>query len=129
LPKRHKWLTNRHKFNGKVEKRDKPNELTNGNAVFAEMARLPMTKYGKINKRSRAQWEYNWTKKSIFFELPYWKDLMIRRIFYAMHIEKNICDNIIGMLLNIEGKNKDIDKVRKDLTKKDYMSRVTFEGS
>ena len=33
-----------------------------------------------------------------------------------MHIEKNICDIIIGTLLNIEGKSKDTLKSRIDLT-------------
>ena len=32
-----------------------------------------------------------------------------------MHIEKNVCDNIIGTLLDIEGKSKDNLKARKDL--------------
>ena len=34
----------------------------------------------------------------------------------VMHIEKNICDIIIGTLLNIEGKTKDTLKSRIDLT-------------
>ena len=32
-----------------------------------------------------------------------------------MHIEKNMCDIILGTLLNIEGKTKDTLKARKDL--------------
>ncbi|CAL5336869.1 unnamed protein product [Camellia sinensis] len=32
-----------------------------------------------------------------------------------MHIEKNICDNLVGTLLSIDGKNKDTDKPRLDL--------------
>ena len=32
-----------------------------------------------------------------------------------MHIEKNICDNVVGTLLSIDGKNKDTDKTRLDL--------------
>ena len=32
-----------------------------------------------------------------------------------MHIEKNICDNLAGTLLGIEGKSKDTDKARMDL--------------
>ena len=32
-----------------------------------------------------------------------------------MHIQKNICGNILGTLLNIEGKIKDTFKARKDL--------------
>ena len=32
-----------------------------------------------------------------------------------MHIEKNICDNFLGTLLNLEGKSKDNYKAHKDL--------------
>lgn len=32
-----------------------------------------------------------------------------------MHIEKNILDNLLGILLNLDGKNKDTEKARKDL--------------
>ena len=32
-----------------------------------------------------------------------------------MHIEKNLCDSILGTLLNIEGKTKDTFKARQDL--------------
>ncbi|GMP72870.1 hypothetical protein CsSME_00030763 [Camellia sinensis var. sinensis] len=32
-----------------------------------------------------------------------------------MHIEKNICDNLVGTLLSIDGKNTDTDKARLDL--------------
>ncbi len=47
---------------------------------------------------------------------PLWKDLDLRHNLDVMHIEKNICDNIIGTLLNIEGKTKDTLKSRIDLT-------------
>ena len=32
-----------------------------------------------------------------------------------MHVEKNICDNVVGTLLCIDGKSKDTDKARMDL--------------
>ena len=32
-----------------------------------------------------------------------------------MHIEKNVCDNLLGTLLNIDGKTKDNMKARLDL--------------
>jgi hypothetical protein len=32
-----------------------------------------------------------------------------------MHIEKNVCDSLIGLLLNIKGKTKDGINVRKDM--------------
>jgi len=57
----------------------------------------------------------NWTKKSIFFELSYWSQLLLRHKLDVMHIEKNVCDNLLGTLLNIEGKTKDTTNARLDL--------------
>ncbi|KAL6279615.1 hypothetical protein ACE6H2_016496 [Prunus campanulata] len=48
-----------------------------------------------------------WKKKSKFFDLEYWKYLPVRHALDVMHIEKNVCDSIIGTLLEIPGKNKD----------------------
>ena len=58
-------------------------------------------------KREHAKLEHNWKKKSIFFQLPYWKTLILHYNLDVMHIEKNICDSIIGTLLSIDGKSKD----------------------
>ena len=33
--------------------------------------------------------QHNWHKKSIFWELLYWKNLLLRRNLNVMHIEKN----------------------------------------
>ena len=63
-------------------------------------------------------------KKKYFFKLPYWLRLLLRHKLDIMHIEKNVCDNLVGTLLKIEGKIKDttnawVDlqylKIRKDL--------------
>ncbi|KAL6289134.1 hypothetical protein ACE6H2_006644 [Prunus campanulata] len=56
-----------------------------------------------------------WKKKSKFFDLEYWKYLPVRHVLDVMHIEKNICDSIIGTLLEIPGKNKDGIAARLDL--------------
>ncbi|CAL8173720.1 unnamed protein product [Prunus armeniaca] len=56
-----------------------------------------------------------WKKKSIFFDLEYWKYLPVRHVLDVMHIEKNVCDSIIGTLLEIPGKNKDRIAARLDL--------------
>ncbi|XP_039142864.1 uncharacterized protein LOC120280181 isoform X1 [Dioscorea cayenensis subsp. rotundata] len=58
---------------------------------------------------------YNWKKKSIFFELPYWEHNLVQHNLDVMHIEKNICDSLLGTLLNIAGKSKDTLKARLDL--------------
>jgi hypothetical protein len=50
-----------------------------------------------------------------FFEPPYWSFLLIRHNLDVMHIEKNICESILGTLLQIEGKSKDSEKARLDM--------------
>jgi len=69
--------------------------------------------YGKTLKHCGV--ENIWKKKSIFFELPYWSKLDVRHCIDVMHVEKNVCDSIIGTLLNIKGKTKDAINARKDL--------------
>ncbi|GJT18586.1 uncharacterized protein Tco_0877292 [Tanacetum coccineum] len=56
-----------------------------------------------------------WKKKSIFFKLPYWEHMLLRHNLDVMHIEKNVCDNIIGTLLGHKGKSKDNYNARLDL--------------
>ncbi|XP_058185698.1 uncharacterized protein LOC131302924 [Rhododendron vialii] len=63
-------------------------------------------------------------KKSIFFDLEYWKYLLIRHILDVMHIEKNVCESIIGTLLNIPGKTKDGISARLDLVEKDLRQEL-----
>ncbi|XP_020258863.1 uncharacterized protein LOC109835292 [Asparagus officinalis] len=55
-----------------------------------------------------------WKKRSIFFSLPYWKELLLRYNLDVMHIEKNICESIISTMLH-SGKSKDGINARKDL--------------
>ena len=68
--------------------------------------------FGKASKKKRKQCEeetrwHNWRKKSIFFELPYWEALLVRHNLDVMHVEKNICESILGTLLDLAGKSKD----------------------
>ncbi|GJS44251.1 transposase, Ptta/En/Spm [Tanacetum coccineum] len=70
--------------------------------------------YGKKQKKKDDS-TCPWKKRSIFFELPYWQFNSCRHNLDVMHIEKNICDNLIGTLLDINGKTKDHAKARFDL--------------
>lgn len=54
-------------------------------------------------------------KRAFFFELPYWESLAIRHMLDIMHIEKNLCDNILHTLLGTIGKTKDHLSARLDL--------------
>ncbi|XP_074297821.1 uncharacterized protein LOC141628602 [Silene latifolia] len=57
-----------------------------------------------------------WNKKSIFFELPYWEHYPLRHNLDVMHSEKNVCDNILGTLLDMD-KSRDYVNARKGLQK------------
>ena len=54
-------------------------------------------------------------KRSLFFDLPYWKSNLLHHNLDFVHIEKNICDDIIYTLLHEKPKSKDNLNVQKDL--------------
>ncbi|XP_075497779.1 uncharacterized protein LOC142535021 [Primulina tabacum] len=56
-----------------------------------------------------------WKKKSIFFNLPYWKHLHVRHCLDVMHIEKNVFEYLINALMNVKGKTKDNVAARLDM--------------
>ena len=47
--------------------------------------------------------------------LPYWEHNLLFHILDVMNIAKNVCDNFVGTLLNIDHKSKDNMKARLDL--------------
>jgi hypothetical protein len=53
----------------------------------------------------------------IFWELSYWKDLDIHHSIDVMHVEKNVCESLLRILLNTDGKTRDYEHVRTDLKK------------
>jgi hypothetical protein len=54
-----------------------------------------------------------WKKKSIFWDLPYWKVLEVRSSIDVMHVTKNLCVNLLGFL-GVYGKTKDTPEARED---------------
>ena len=51
-------------------------------------------------------------KESIFWKLPYWRDLRVKHFLDVMHIKKIVCNAILGTLMNNSVKTKDIKAVR-----------------
>ncbi|CAN6568406.1 unnamed protein product [Malus baccata var. baccata] len=124
LPADHRFRRQTTTFNGRREHRSAPRQWT-GLQCLEELCTLRFT-FGKPKKntsvgqrRKRTESSTNnksqWKKKSIFYELPYWRHLLIRHNLDVMHIEKNICDNIVGTLLDMDKKSKDGLAARADL--------------
>jgi len=55
----------------------------------------------------------HWKKENIFYFL-YWEYNHQCHNLDVTHIEKNVCDNLLGALWNLDGKSKDNKKARKD---------------
>ena len=131
LQREHPWRLDARSFNGGKEERVTPTALS-GSEVLQQLSNVE-NDFGKAkHKRKGKELDTPWKKRSIVFELPYWKDNRCRHNFDVMHIEKNVCDNIIGTLLDIPGKSKDHTKARLDLlelgVKEDLQPFISTDG-
>ncbi len=54
-----------------------------------------------------------WKKKSIFLDLPYWKDQEVRSAIDVMHVTKNLCVTLLGFL-GVYGKTTDTPEAQED---------------
>ncbi|XP_057770620.1 uncharacterized protein LOC130990399 [Salvia miltiorrhiza] len=93
LEKNHYFRNDLKSFNGNKETRDPPRRPT-GSSILADLEGFEM-KFGKLVSNN-PNLPFNWKKKSILFDLPYWKDNLLPHNLDVMHITKNVCESIIG---------------------------------
>jgi hypothetical protein len=103
-------------FNGNTEKRHPPPNL-----IDHEVYKIVKDVHVVLGKRKRTgkntKEDDMWKKQSIFWELPYWKDLDIRDSINVMHVEKNVFESLLETLLNTDGKTRDHGHTQVDLKK------------
>ncbi|TYK28559.1 uncharacterized protein E5676_scaffold629G002060 [Cucumis melo var. makuwa] len=90
LPPSHPYRRKKSWFDGKVEDRKVP-RITNENAIDTQLKDF-QNLLGKVDKKKRKrqkELKRMWKKRSIFFDLPYWKELVLRHNLDIMHVEKN----------------------------------------
>ncbi|WCJ43095.1 hypothetical protein M5689_023857 [Euphorbia peplus] len=118
LPTNHPFRRNRKSFKkNRTEVGTAPPIMT-GEEILQQLNELGLLKvtdlqYEEVNVHICKT--CGWKKRSIFWDLPYWKTNLIRHILDVMHIEKNVFDNVFNTVMNIEGKTKDNPKAREDL--------------
>ena len=104
-------------FNSEADYQKKP-KLPKGADVFGMVKDLEVI-FGKgpggqsVSKDPITRHTAMWKKKSIFWELEYWKDLEVRSSIDVMHVTKNLCVNLLGFL-GVYGKTKDTPEARED---------------
>nr|XP_051210888.1 uncharacterized protein LOC127328322 [Lolium perenne] len=113
LPRYHPWRSSK-EYNGATERREKRAEFT-PEELKEQLDRVRDVIPCKLQKKRKHENGQCWSRRSCLWDLPYWEDLKLRHNLDVMHIEKNICDNLIGTFMNIQGKTKDTVNSRLDL--------------
>jgi hypothetical protein len=118
LPKRHPFRREKKKFTKDREEKDGPPTYRSSLDVYKRVKSFPQITFGtKVGNQEIKGFKetHNWVKRSIFWELPYWPDLLIRHNLDVMHIEKNVFDNVWNTVMDIPKRTKDNAKARFDL--------------
>nr|XP_051202656.1 uncharacterized protein LOC127316300 [Lolium perenne] len=131
LHRTHRWRKSK-EFNGEAETREKPSEFTK-EELQQQLDKVKDVRPGKLQKKRKREEGQCFSRRSCLWDLPYWSELKLRNNLDVMHIEKNICDNLLGTFLNIEGKTKDTLNSRLDLEdlgiRKELHLRPVEDGS
>ncbi|GKB51240.1 uncharacterized protein Tco_0901993 [Tanacetum coccineum] len=112
LPESHPYRKKKKLFDGRVERR-KMAKLMNGHDTLSRVKDIKNV-FGKKDNAPKNN-KNIWKEKSIFWKLPYWERLQVPHSLDVMHIEKNVSESLIGLLLNIKGKIKYGINARKDM--------------
>ncbi|XP_004488345.1 uncharacterized protein [Cicer arietinum] len=115
LPHNHAFRRSKKGFTKNRVVKDEPPPILNGEEVWGLVHNIPRVIDNAHTKLSGYGVSHNWTKRSIFWDLPYWKDNLLRHNLDVMHIEKNFFDNVFNTVMNVKNKTKDNEKARMDL--------------
>jgi hypothetical protein len=106
IPMKHQFQITKDQFNSKTEKRHPTPHIT-GHEVY-EIVKDVHVVLGKRKMTYKNIEEDDMSKKqSIFWELPYWKDLDVHHLIDVIHAEKNMCESLLRIFLNTNRKTGD----------------------
>jgi hypothetical protein len=122
LPKNDPWRRRGDLFNGKDELKGPPPKRS---GVEIDILLKDCPPPGKVIKKRKRGEKKNkaaveslmgvWKRRSVFWDLLYWKILGTPHFLDVMHIMKNVCESLLATLFNMPDRTKDRPKVRNDL--------------
>ncbi|KAK1694107.1 hypothetical protein QYE76_010804 [Lolium multiflorum] len=126
LPKNDPWRKRGDLFNGKDEVEGPPPRRSGEeiDTLLKNWKDCPPAGKIKIQKRKKGDKRKKkepgpllgvWKRRSVFWDLPYWKILGTPHSLDVMHITKNVCESLLGTVLNMPERTKDGSKARHDL--------------
>lgn len=135
LPREH-HLRRNNEYNGLHGTNQPPGKFTK-EELLAELEKVrhvkPRIKQKESRKRKRSALDSDkianvkiWSRRVCLWDLEYWKNLKVRHNLDVMHIEKNICESLVGTILNIHGKTKDTVNARLDLSDLRIKEKLQF---
>jgi hypothetical protein len=108
------WRKCKDLFNGKLELRDAPC-LRSGEEINELLTSWPECPAPGKKRKAHKSLLKVWKRRSVFWDLPYWKILRMPHSLDVMHITKNVCESLLGTLFNMPDRTKDGPKARHDL--------------
>ncbi|XP_074293337.1 uncharacterized protein LOC141620334 [Silene latifolia] len=102
----------------KFQKNDEPPPIVDGFEIWENIRDYQTIIDGKDAEfKELKKLKMGWFKRCIFWELPYWKHLLLRHNLDVMHIEKNFFELLIHTVMDNKKKTVDNHNSRKDLPK------------
>src|SRR5664279_3217142 len=114
LPKNDPWRRRGDLFNGEDEPRGPPCKRSGEEIkmLLDNWEECPAP--GKKRKAPKPLLDV-WKTRSVFWDLAYWPILDTPHCLDVMQITKNVCESLLGPLLNMPERTKDGSKARNDL--------------
>ena len=124
LPANHPFRRNRTAFRKNKTVTTVPPVVHLGDDILTEIQSLGLKKVTEMDATGTNGpicKTCGWRKRSIFWDLPYWRSNLIRHNSNVIHIEKNVFENVFNTVLNVDRKTKDTFKSKQELN--DYCRR------
>ncbi|XP_048501793.2 uncharacterized protein LOC130589373 [Beta vulgaris subsp. vulgaris] len=104
LPSDHPFRKNKTAFcKNRVENGVAPH-IMSGEELWQCVKDLPKATDGPEALNRLKKDKKGWLKQDILWELPYWKDLILRNNLDVMHVEKNFFDQLINTVMDVKPK-------------------------
>ena len=92
--------------NNRIERSHPPLRLT-GHQIWERVQEFPTVIENPHGTTFAYGSTHKWTKRSLFWDLPYWNAHLIHHNLDVMHIEKNVFDNVINTVIDVTRKIKE----------------------
>ncbi|XP_070012954.1 uncharacterized protein [Nicotiana sylvestris] len=107
LPHDHEFRRMKNAFKKNKMEYDSPPPILSGEEIWERVQNFSKVTEASPYRFSEYGVTHNWTKQSIFWELPYWEDNLLCHNRDVMHIEKNYFDNLFNIVMDVKGETKD----------------------